>query len=442
MDDKGIKTARGDSRQCWAHVLLESRLWPTAAVRALTMAMALIVLVPSVAWAVSPGTEDSQANPNELIVLLDEGPVTPAPEEVVEAVMRRRPVPGGLGVGKPAAARFVISARTGEAARAHLFENPDRPEALLQRYVVLTYPPAVDIDRVAFALEVNPNVLWVGKNSLAQLSGTEPNDPLFDDNPGGGSSRPPEQHQWGSYSLHLHESWDYTKGHAYVGIVDRGIDADHPDLSAFDASGNFIGGNFRPHLSRDYGYDDDNVDEGQAQGEQTVSRAGHGTHVAGIVGATPNNSQGVAGACWNCSLLISKVSRISSGGGATVEKADVAEGIEGAINHGAQVLNLSLGYRPSDRPDCAAEPLDCFCVALQLLENRDAVMAAAAGNDGSSASDWPAVDSRVIGVGGIAPGGAFWNDCPGTQCGSNSDPNQLVAPAKQVLSTFYRGSAV
>jgi hypothetical protein len=383
--------------------------------------------------------------PNELIVLLDHGPIVPTPEDVVKAVAQHRPVPGDLGIGHPVAARFVISERAGEVARAYLVENPDSPEAILQRYVVLTYPPAVNVDAVAFALEINPNVLWVGKNTLAELSVTEPNDPLFDDNPDG-PPRPPEQHQWGSYSLHLHEAWDYTKGHGYVGIVDTGVDADHPDLRAFDASGNFTGGNFRPHLSRDYGYDDDNVDEGQAQGTQTVSRAGHGTHVAGIVGATPNNFLGVAGACWSCSLLISKVSRIcSAGDGCTIganlriTKDDVVDGINGAIGWGAQILNLSLGYRPNERPDCAATPLDPFCEALQLLEYRDAVMAAAAGNDGSSASDWPAVDSRVIGVGGIAPGGAFWNDCPGFECGSNSDPNQLVTPAKQVLSTFYEG---
>lgn len=282
--------------------------------------------------------------PNELIVLLDHGPIVPTPEDVVEALAQRRPVPGDVGIGNPVAARFVISERAGEAARAYLVENPDSPEAILQRYVVLTYPPVVNVDEVAFALEINPNILWVGKNTLAQLSVTEPNDPLFNDNPGGGPPRPPEQHQWGSYALHLHEAWDYTKGHAYVGIVDTGIDTDHPDLRAFDASGNFIRGNFRPQLSRDYGYDDDNVDEGQAQGTQTVSFAGHGTHVAGIVGATPNNSLGVAGTCWSCSLLIAKVSRINSNGANTsTPKADVVEGINGAVGWGAQVLNLSLG---------------------------------------------------------------------------------------------------
>lgn len=380
--------------------------------------------------------------PNELIVLLDHGPIVPAPEDVVEAIARRRSVPGDLGIGHPVAARFVISERAGDVARAYLVENPDSPEAILQRYVVLTYPLAVNVDAVAFALEINPNVLWVSKNWLDEVSATEPNDQLFDDNPGG-IPRAPEAHQWGSYSLHLPETWDYSKGHSYVAIVDTGIDADHPDLRPFDESGSFIGGNFRAHLSRDYGYDDDDVDEGQTQGSLTVSIAGHGTHVSGIVGARANNSIGVAGACWGCSLLVSKVSTIRSFDHANVNtpRADVIDGINGAIDRGAQVLNLSLGCRPGSQncPDCATTPLDLYCAALERLETRDTVMTAAAGNDGGQASDFPAIDSRVIGVGGIAPGGAFWNDCPGSQCGSNSDPNQLVTPAKQVLSTFYEG---
>ena len=379
--------------------------------------------------------------PNELIILLNHGTSAPAPEEIVNAVNQRRQVSGGLGIGNPVASRFVISERATKAARGYFAENPYIPEALLQRYIVLTFPSVVDLDRVAQALERNPNVLWTGKNWLGELSATEPNDPFFDDNPGGGS-RPPEQHQWGSYSLHLPEAWDYTKGHSYVGIVDIGIDTDHPDLRPFDASGHFIGGNFRPHLSRDYGYDDDDVDEGQSQGGETVLFAGHGTHVSGIVGATPNNSKGVAGVCWNCSLLVSKVSTICLGYNGCFTDSDISDGITGAIGRGAQVLNVSLGYPSGAYPSCATQPLKPLCVALQLLENRDTVMTAAAGNDGGQASDFPAVDPRVIAVGGIQPGGSFWNDCPtqpGTDCGSNRSANQIVAPAKQVYSTFYVG---
>jgi serine protease len=125
--------------------------------------------------------------------------------------------------------------------------------------------------------------MHVSVNRTPELSGSAPNDPLF-------------PMQWGLPSLHLPDAWERTLGHGYVGVVDTGIDTTHPDLRAFDGAGNYLGGNFRQQLSRDYGYDDDNVDEGEPQVEsgqlRQVDRAGHGTHVAGIVGATTNQPLG------------------------------------------------------------------------------------------------------------------------------------------------------
>lgn len=411
------------------------------------LGLSLLIVVLGGGWA-SPATAEPGGPPagrpsfvpGELIVLLDHRPTAPTPEAVVESARLRRPLPGGLALGGPLAARFMISDRDGSSLRESLLADPESPQATLQRYVVLTYPTPVDLDQLARALEKHPEVVWAGKNALAGLS-IEPNDPLFNDNPGG-VLRPPQQHQWGSYSLNLPAAWDLHRGHAYVGVVDTGLDTDHPDLRPFDASGNFIGGNFRAHFSRDYGYSDDNVDEGQQQGGVTPTIAGHGTHVAGIVAATPNNAKGVAGACWNCSLIVSKVSRIrSDGANVDTSKASIVDGINGAIKRGAQVLNLSLGFRPTDpdRPNCTTTPSDPFCQALSLMVQRDVFMAASAGNDTSSASDWPAVDARVLGVGGIEPDGSLWSDCTGSNCGSNWDPSQVVAPAKQVLSTFYVG---
>ena len=402
--------------------------------KAALLALGMVASVPISARAESPFV------PNELIVLLDHGPIVPTPEAVVESVNKKRPAPDGLGVGNPTGSRFMVSDRVPESARAQFDENPESPEAKLQRYVVMTYPAVVDLDKIQAALEMNPNVLWVGKNYYAELTVTEPNDPFFNDNPGG-ILRAPDQHQWGSYSLRLTDAWDYTKGHSYVAIVDTGTDTDHPDLKPFDASNNFIGGNFRAHLSRDYGYDDDNVDEGQTQGTTNVLLAGHGTHVSGIISATPNNSIGVAGSCWNCSLLVSKVSTIRSSDKANVvtSTADIVDGVNGSINRGAQVVSLSLGFRPGTYADCATTPADPFCTALQLLHTRDTVMTAAAGNDGGAASDFPAIDTRVLAVGGIEPDGSFWNDCPGFECGSNVNTLQIVTPAKQIYSTFYEG---
>jgi len=396
----------------------------------------------------------------ELIVLLatDQKAVL-TPEDLVEWVGSNQELPADLGVGSPTKAEFIIPARD---RRSKGESDPDGPEALLERYVVLSYPSPVDLEAIRQALELNPNVLWVGENLEFHVSAA-PNDPLFPATDVFGNPRTPDQYQWGSHALKLPAAWDYNKGRAYVGVIDLGIDTTHPDLRPFHMNGSTLvydGGNFRPQFSFDYGYPTESpnsVDEGQPQIEmqngilapRTVSIAGHGTHVAGIVAATPNNQTGVAGACWHCSLIISKVSRLafrsSQWVNAATTQANVVAGMRGAIERGAQILNLSLGYRPDISPvapNCASDPLNPFCTVLDLAQRRDVAIAAATGNDFNPVVDFPASDSRVIAVGGITPAGSFWNDCsaPGPECGgSNYDPDQVVAPAKQILSTFYRG---
>lgn len=383
----------------------------------------------------TPGDERDQ----ELIVLLDAGPDTPTPRQVFESAQQNRRLPAGLDVGNPQAVRYVIPTRIEGAAYERLQENPHRPEALLQRYLVLSYPGQLNLATIELVLTFNPNVLFVGRNDRAELSVVIPNEPLFPATDVYGNSLPPGQHQWGSHALHLPEAWEHTTGHGYVAVIDTGIDVDHPDLRAFDSSGKFLGGNFRPHLSFDFGYDDTSVDEGEDQKEHKALGAGHGTHVAGIVAASTDNDHGVAGVCWDCSLIVSKVSRNSSSeSNQEILTDDWVAGIHGSIERGAQVLNMSLGLREDP---CTVNSLDPLCQAIQLATDRDLVIVAAAGNDGVNLPDWPASDSRVLGAAGLAPDGWFWNDCAagGIECGSNFSADQFNTPAKQILSTYYLG---
>jgi serine protease len=434
----------------------------------LTLVLSLLMAVA--AFAVPPVERDPSAPepalPRELIVLLDKGPNVPTPEAVVENAKSKRPLPGNLGEGGPSQARLVIPAADRKALKDEK-ENNGAGERLL-RYVVMSYPAHVNIEAIKTALEYNPNVLWVDYNWPMEVSATNPNDPLF---PVAGSA---DQYQWGLHSLKMPDAWDYNKGTAYVGVIDLGVDVTHPDLKTYNVSGSTLTsiGAYRAQFGFDYGYPADNcsltpgnscsgaasvgcVDEGQPQVEagscRTVGRAGHGTHVAGIVAATSNNSTGVSGTCWGCSLIISKVSKLYNGGSlgwvnAATSQADVVSGMNGAITKGAQVLNMSLGWRPSGSgeiaPNCTTTPNHILCTAMAFLHTRDVVLAAAVGNDFSSSVDFPASDSRAIAVGGITSTGAFWNDCgaPGPECGgSNYNSSQIVAPAKQILSTFYRG---
>jgi subtilisin family serine protease len=200
---------------------------------------------------------------------------------------------------------------------------------------------------------------------------------------------------------------------------------------------------------------------------------GHGTHVAGLVAANPlptGDGIGMRGTCPECSLSIMKIDR----GELSMDRAGqlVAELVSG----GTQVINLSFGYPANDTPSrppgfCAdpANANDVMCLALTFAKNRGVSVVAASGNN-RAALDFPANQPDVISVGGTeldSSGGTVpWttgyddegnpvtggNPCPqggiGTaQRGSNcSDPAdvaagryQFLAPARDVLSTFYFG---
>ncbi len=385
--------------------------------------------------------------PNELIILLSAESSTTTAEELVDLASRNEPLPGVLGADAPRDARFLVSDRARGATRQANLLQPNSPEARLQRYVVLRYPESTDIVDLARRLRADPDILHVSLNGEVGLS-LVPNDPFF-------------SLQWGHDSLSLPTAWDTQGGHAYVAVVDTGIDPDHPDLAGFDIKGKWIGGSYRPFLSYDYGFEDSNPDENQPQlvpegcslffspqceiGQP--NRVGHGTHVSGIVAASVDNSEGVAGACQNCSLIVGKFSTFDAEGNLRTPFDKAISALNGVISKGPQVISMSFGARPGTAihpsPDCTGDPFDPFCSLLELAEDRDIIMSAAAGNDGSANVDFPASDSRVFGVVGIRSDGQLWDDCPASgsshECGSNYGSDLFNAPAKTVASTFYRG---
>jgi serine protease len=111
---------------------------------------------------------------------------------------------------------------------------------------------------------------------------------------------------------------------------------------------------------------------------------GHGTHVAGTIAQTTNNGIGVAGLAHCAKLMPVKV--LSARGWGTM--ADVAEGIRWAADHGAQVINLSLG---SPSKSAVVEN------AVKHSIKKGVIVVAAAGNSGRSVG-YPAAYPGVIAV--------------------------------------------
>lgn len=191
------------------------------------------------------------------------------------------------------------------------------------------------------------------------------------------------------------EAWGVTTGSGIkVAVLDSGVASDNADITPkVVARVNFTNGK---------------------TGEDNY---GHGTHVAGIVAATANNSVGVAGVCPGCTILDGKVLNDSGVG----SSSSLANGINWAVNNGAKVINMSLGVR-------ASRTLE---TAVNNAWSKGVVLVAAAGNGSNQTKIYPGAYPNVIAVAAtdntdakaaFSTYGASWVD--------------VAAPGVNIYSTF------
>ena len=162
------------------------------------------------------------------------------------------------------------------------------------------------------ALEGNPAVLAASPNYRVYATRT-PNDPGFTNNS-----------LWGLNAIRAPAAWDRSVGSrsVYVAVLDSGINYNHEDLTA----------NMGRDLSGRYGWDFWNNDD------NPMDDNGHGTHVAGTIGAVGNNSLGVTGVNWQVSLLAVKV--LDSNGRGSFDS--VAQGLNYITEQRRRGLNIRV----------------------------------------------------------------------------------------------------
>lgn len=218
--------------------------------------------------------------------------------------------------------------------------------------------------------------------------------------------------QWGMRRIKAPHAWNTTQGDSdiVVAVIDQGVELGHPDLQLHPDSWNAT-------------FD---IPDGSPTGN-------HGTACAGIVAASIDNGQGVAGVAGRC--------RIMAIATATWADADIAEGLYFAADHGAHVVSMSFGVYPS----WGAWDFDLIRDAMQYALERGLVLVAASGNENISESRFPGSDSRTICVGGSnredlrkSVGDTSVENWWGASYGTDVD---VVAPCLEISTTDRLGAA-
>lgn len=161
--------------------------------------------------------------------------------------------------------------------------------------------------------------------------------------------------EWQLPKIQAPLAWDSSLGNGVtVAIIDTGVDATHPDLAGKLLSGWDVVSN----------------------SSDTSDILGHGTAVAGTVGAVSNNSLGVASVAWNAMLLPVRVSDASNG---YAYYSDIATGVIWAADHGARVANISYDVSGSATVQSAA----------QYMRGKNGNVVVAAGNSGAYSATAP-----------------------------------------------------
>jgi len=273
-----------------------------------------------------------------------------------------------LGALAPAAAGQ--ERETGGASSASVNAAPDR-------LIVHGARPSGDATRLgpdSWLVEVDPEERDATRRRLATQPGvdrveldtayrvaTDPNDPCYEGCFVTGSAT--TRDQWYLRKVRAPVAWDVTQGSesVLVAVLDTGVFANHEDLV-----GKVI---TRP---------------GCGTAGATTDPHGHGTSVAGIIGANTGNTLGIAGLGWKTRILAVRVLDSDGVGFA----ATISRGIRCAVDNGARIINLSLTGQFNEE----------VAKAVEYAQSQGAVVLAASGNEASPEESYPGALPGVIAV--------------------------------------------
>ena len=294
-----------------------------------------------------------------------------------------------------------------------------------KRTYILKFTSEQEIEKLAktysgtgFFEFVEPNFMGKGSGQK-NVSETFPNDTYF-------------SRQWGLYNdgtfslspavedadIDMELAWDTEQGDTsiVVAILDTGTKLDHPELEGriwtnYNETVNGSDDDGNGYVDDIQGWDFVNIDN------NPMDDNGHGTNVAGIIGANANNDLGYAGVDWNCKLMIGKILDQNSWG----YYSDWADGIYYTVDNGADVINMSLG---------GSSFSNLLNNAIDYAHSHGVIIVACMMNTDNNVVFYPAGYEQTIAVGSTNPNDErsspfFWDPASGSNYGNHID---VVAP--------------
>lgn len=225
-------------------------------------------------------------------------------------------------------------------------------------YVLYRINDMEKVEQTMGTLMASGKVVFAEKNAIYRTCDVL-NDPYYED------------YQYAPGITDCEAGWNITTGEEndiIVAVIDTGINGEHEDIAGHVIAGRNI------------------LTDTDIPASANSDTIGHGTHVAGIIGAMGNNGKGIAGVAWNARLMPVKVFELDT----NTYSADIAEGVVWAIDNGADILNLSLSG-------------GVFSMLLNDTVNyahqNNVTFIAAMGNDRKSMIKYPAALPGVIAIG-------------------------------------------
>ncbi len=268
-------------------------------------------------------------------------------------------------------------------------------------------------------LKSDSRIAWAEPNLIARRSFV-PNDSKYNDQWALKNTGQPNLAYYNPYpttiiqptpgfDIKAEQAWDISTGNSTViAILDDGIDYSHPDLLPNiyrDSGGRIIGKNIGDNCF----YSNNDGTDNTTCNYKTIPldpNYGHGTSVAGAAAAKGNNATGISGACPNCKIMPIGLEGLA--GASTFNTINIYNGMVYAINNGAKIINLSLGY------DTFVQSISNL---VDIAYDNNIVVVASSGNCGLAINspstgcttqnqlEYPASYPKVISVSGTNPDG-------------------------------------